>query len=61
MGREHSTRVWRQSLKVVQKHVPRPCKGVKFQPLGLFLVVKGLKYHTLGGSRRVYEMISEIS
>ena len=30
---------------------PRPSKGVKFQPLGLFLVVK---FHTLGGSRNIY-------
>ena len=27
----------------------RPSKGVKFQLLGLFVVVKGLKFHTLGG------------
>ena len=28
-----------------------PSEGVKFQPLGLFLVVNGLKFHTLGGFR----------
>jgi len=30
-------------------HIPRPSNGVKFQPPGLFLVVKGLKFQTLGG------------
>ena len=30
-------------------HTQRPSKGVKFQPPGLFLVVKGLKFQTLGG------------
>ena len=30
---------------------PKPSKGVKFQPPGLFLVVKGLKFHTLEGFR----------
>ena len=30
--------------------------GVKFQPLGLFLVVKGLQFHTLGGFRYVMNM-----
>ena len=35
--------------EVCQKYIPRPSKGVKFQPLGLFLVVKGLKFQTLGG------------
>ena len=31
--------------------IPRPSKGIKFQPPGLFLVVKGHKFHTLGGFR----------
>ena len=30
---------------------PIPSKGVKFQPLGLFLVLKGLQFQTLGGFR----------
>ena len=33
--------------------LPRPSKGVKFQPPGLFLVVKGLKFQTLGGFRYI--------
>ena len=28
------------------KYIPRPSKGVKFQPLGLFLVLKALKFQT---------------
>ena len=32
-------------------HVPRPSEDVKFQAPGLFLVVKGLKFQTLGGFR----------
>ena len=31
--------------------VPGPSKGVKFQPPGLFLAVKGLKFQTLGRFR----------
>ena len=30
-------------------YIPRPSNGVKFEPPGLFLVVKGLKFQTLGG------------
>ena len=37
--------------KKIYIYIPRPSKGVKFQPLGLFLVFKGLKFHTLGGFR----------
>ena len=33
--------------------IPRPSKGVKFQPPGVFLVVKGLKFQTLGGFRYI--------
>ena len=32
----------------------RPSKGIKFQPPGLFLVVKGHKFHTLGGFRYMF-------
>ena len=35
-------------------YIPRPSKGIKFQPPGLFLVVKGHKFHTLGGFRYIY-------
>ena len=35
-------------------YIPRPPKGFKFQPRGLFLVVKGLKFQTLGGFRYVH-------
>ena len=34
--------------------IPESSKGVKFQPLGLFLVVKGLKFHTFGGFRYLF-------
>ena len=34
-------------------YIPRPPKGFKFQPRGLFLVVKGLKFQTLGGFRYI--------
>ena len=30
-------------------YIPRPSNGVKFEPPGLFLVVKGLEFRTLGG------------
>ena len=36
------------------KTIPRPSKGVKFQPPGLFMVlkvIKGLKFQTIGGFR----------
>ena len=32
---------------------PRPSKGVKIQPPGLFLMVKGLEFQTLGGFRQL--------
>ena len=32
----------------------RPSKGIKLQPPGLFLVVKGHKFHTLGGFRYLH-------
>ena len=32
---------------------PRPFKGVKFQPPGLFLVVQGPRFQTLGGFRHM--------
>ena len=34
--------------------IPGPSKGVKFQPPGLFLTVKGLKFQTLGRFRYLY-------
>ena len=40
--------------------VPRPSKDVKFQPPGLFLVVKGLKFQTLGGFRYTFLIRSGI-
>ena len=36
--------------RVHSKHLPRPSNGVKFQTPDLFLVVKGLKFHTLEDS-----------
>ena len=38
-------------------YIPRPSKGVNFQPLGLFLVVKGLNFHTLGGFRYIISIL----
>ncbi len=38
-------------------YIPRPSKGVKFQPPGLFLVVKGPKYQTLGGFRYMIQHV----
>ena len=35
-------------------YIPRPSKGIKFQPPGLFLVVKKHKFHTLGGFRFMF-------
>ena len=39
-------------LKLME-YTPRPSKGIKFQPPGLFLVIKGYKFHTVGGFRQV--------
>ena len=38
----------------IMTYLPRPSKGIKFHPPGLFLVVKGHKFHTLGGFRYTY-------
>ena len=38
----------------IYMYIPGPSKGVKFQPPGPFLAVKGLKFQTLGGFRYVY-------
>ena len=44
------------SVKVlkIERYVPESSKGVKFQPPGLFLVVKGLKFQTIGGFRHIF-------
>ena len=39
-------------------HIPISSKGVKFHPPGLFLVLKGLKFQTLGGFRYMSICIS---
>ena len=39
------------SFSGVNIYIPRLSKGVKFQVPGRFLVVKGLKFQTLGGFR----------
>ena len=41
-------------MYILPLYIPESSKGVNFQPLGLFLVVQGLKFHTFGGFRYIY-------
>ena len=52
----HRTHVW-----YIYLLRPSKFKGVKFQPPGLFLVIKGLKFQTLGGFRYTFTIKINLS